>query len=78
MRYFPESVDNLDLIYAMNRRTKAAVDAEDLVIDDTTEREVVEHVGKIVPDGRVAILAAALRVEAVRLRNAARLMVSPD
>lgn len=31
--------------------------AEDLVINDYGEREKVEHVGKIVPDIRIAIFA---------------------
>jgi hypothetical protein len=76
--YFPKSVDDFDLIYAVDRRTQAAMDAEDFVVDDATEREVVEHVGEIVPDSWVAVFAAALRVEAVRLRDAARLVVAAD
>lgn len=49
--------------------------AEDLVIDHDGEREVVEHIGEIVPDGCVAVLPATLCVEAVGLGNAAGFMV---
>lgn len=41
------------------------MNAEDLVVDDAGEGEVVEHVGEIVPDGRVAVFAATFSVEPV-------------
>ena len=43
--------------------------AEDLVVDDDGEREEVEHVREVRPHMRRAILAHALRVEAVRLSS---------
>lgn len=52
--------------------------AKDLVIDDAGQGEVVEHVGKVVPDGRVAVFAAAFGVKAVGLRDAAGFVVAAD
>ena len=54
------------------------MDAEYLVVDDHAEGQKVKHVGKVVPDVGVAVLARALGVEAVRLRHASRLVVSSD
>ena len=78
MRYLSESVDYLDLVDAVDTGAQAAVYAEDLVVDDAGQAEVVEHVGEVVPDGRVAVFAAALGVEAVGLRDAARFVVAAN
>lgn len=55
---------------------RTSVDAEYLVVDDDAEGEVVKHVGEVVPYVGVAVLAGALGVEAVRLGDAAGLVVS--
>lgn len=52
--------------------------AEDLVIYNDRQCQEVEHVGEIVPDIRVAVLSRALGVEAVRLGDAARLVIATD
>lgn len=52
--------------------------AEDLVVYDDAERQKVEHVGEVVPDIRIAVLARALGVETVGLGHAARLVVAAD
>lgn len=73
-----EAVDDLDLINAMDAGRQTTVDAEDLVIDDAGEGEIVEHVGKVVPDSSVAVLATAFGVEAVGLGDTAGLVVATD
>lgn len=78
MRYLSKPVDDLDLVDGMYGRRQAAVHAEDLVVDDDREGEEVEHVGEVVPDVGVPVLARAFRVEAVGLRDAARLVVAAD
>ena len=78
MRYFPEPVDDLDLIDGVYARTQAAVHAEDLVVDHHAEGQEVEHVGEVVPHVRVAVFTVALGVKAVRLRYASRLVVSSN
>ena len=52
--------------------------AEDLVIDDDAQREEIKHVGKVVPDVGIAVLARTFRVEAVRLGDTAGLVVAAD
>lgn len=78
MRNLSEAVDDLDLIDTMDARRQTTVDAEDLVVDDAGEGEVVEHVGEVVPDSSVAILAAAFCVETVGLGYSSRLVVAAD
>jgi hypothetical protein len=39
--------------------------AEYLVVDDHAQREEVKHVGEVVPDIGIAILAGAFRIEAI-------------
>jgi len=78
VRNLSKAVDDLDLIDAMDAGRQTAVDAEDLVVDDAGEGEVVEHVGEVVPNSSVAVLAAAFRVEAVGLGDSSRLVVAAD
>lgn len=73
-----EAVDDLDLVDGVDGGREAAVHAEDLVVDDDGEGEEVEHVGEVVPDVGVAVLAGALGVEAVGLGHASRLVVAAD
>lgn len=78
MRYLSESVDDFDLVYGVYAWTQPAVYAEDIVVDDDREGEVVKHVGEIVPDICVAVFSRTLGVEAVGLGYAARFVVSAD
>jgi hypothetical protein len=52
------------------------VQAEDLVVDEGGEGQVVEEVGEVLPDVGVAVLAQALVVEAVDLSDLAGLVVA--
>lgn len=49
-----------------------------LAVDDGGEAEVVEDLGAVAPDGDGAVLAQALVVEAVDLRDLTALVVAPD
>ena len=73
-----KAVDDLDLIDRVNARTQTAVYTEDLIIDDTAQRKVVEHVRKVMPDRRVAVFPRALGVKAIRLRDTSALVISSD
>ncbi len=48
---------------------RAAVNAEDPVVNDERKRQEIEHVGEIRPRVARAILSYALRIEAVVLRH---------
>lgn len=74
----PEPVDHFDLVDRVDRRREAAVDAEDLVVDDDGEGEEVEHVGEVLPHVGGSVLSHALGVEPVRLRHRPGLVVAPD
>ena len=54
------------------------MNTKDLVIDDHTQGEKVEHICKIMPHVGVTILSCAFCVEAVGLRYAARFVVAPN
>lgn len=62
----------------MDGRGQAAMDAEDLVVDNDAKSEKIEHIGEIMPDVCIAILSGALGVEAIRLCDTSGLMVSAD
>ena len=78
MRNLTEAVDDLNLINRVNARAQSAVYAEDLIVDDAAQREIVEHVRKVMPDRRIAILSRALGVEAVGLCDTSALVVASD
>lgn len=78
MRNLAETVDDLDLIDRVDARTKAAVYTKDLIVNDTAQRKVVEHVGEIVPDCCVAIFSRTLRVKAIRLCNTSAFMITSN
>lgn len=52
------------------------METEDLVINESSEGEVVEEVGEVLPDVCVAVLTKALVVEAVNLCDLAGLVVA--
>jgi len=59
--------DRPDLVDRPDVRAEAAVDAEDLAVDQGAEREVVKDLAAGLPDRAVAVLLLAFVVEAVDL-----------
>lgn len=57
MRYLAKAINNFDLVDGVDGRGEAAMDTENLVIDDHTKGKEIEHVGEIVPDIRITIFA---------------------
>ena len=78
VRHFLLPVYGPDLIERLNGRREAAVNAEDLAVDDGREREIVEDFRAVAPDGDGAVFAQALVVEAVDLSDLTRLVVAPN
>ena len=78
MRDLAEAVDDLNLINGVNAWAQTSVYTEDLIVDDTAQREIVEHVRKVMPDRRIAVFPRAFGVEAVELCDTSALMVSSD
>lgn len=75
---FSEAVDDFYLINAVYARTQTAVYAEDFIVYNAAEGQVVEHVGKVVPHSWIAIFSAAFSVEAVGLSDTATFVVTPN
>jgi hypothetical protein len=73
-----DAVEGADVIERVDARRQAAVQAEDLVVDEGCEGEVVEEVGEVLPDVGVAVFPQALVVETVNLRDLTRLVVAAE
>ena len=54
------------------------MDAEDLLLDDSADGEVIEDVSAVAPDIHGTVLAEALVVETVDLGNLAGFVVASD
>lgn len=67
MRYLSKTIDDFDLIDVVYGRAQSTVDAKYGVIDHDAQCEEVEHIGKVLPNSRCAILAGTFKVEAVCL-----------
>lgn len=67
MWYFPKSVDNLNLVNLVYGRAKASMYTENSVVDHHAEREIIKHVGKILPYSRRSIFSSTFKVKAVSL-----------
>ena len=64
------------LVEGANLRTQAAMDAEDLAVNDCTKHEEIEHLTASFPNGSIAVLLLALFVESVDLSDLAGLMIA--
>ena len=76
MGHFLYPIEGADVIKGINARRQSTVKTEDLVVDQGGKRQVVEQIGEVFPHVGIAVLAQALVVEAVHLRDLPRLMVS--
>lgn len=74
--HFNDSVDVADLVKCIQAGRETAVEAENLLFDNGAEGEVVEQVGKVLPDVRVAILPKTLVIKTVNLSDLAALVVA--
>eukprot|EP01136_Pigoraptor_vietnamica_P039277 Opistho-1_new@9865 len=71
-----DAIKRPNVVERVDGRREAAVEAEDLVLHKRREGEEVKEVRKILPHVRVAVLAEALVVKAVHLRNLSALVVA--
>jgi len=78
MRDFLNSVKLLDLIEGIDTRREPSMEAEDGVVDDGSEGEVVEQLSEVHPDIGVSVLSEALIVEAVHLGDLTDFMVTSE
>jgi hypothetical protein len=78
MRHFLFSVDASDLVEGVDGGTQPTVHTEDFIIDDSSQRQVVENGGAVSPHVGRPVLAQALIVESVHLRDLSALVVAAD
>jgi len=76
--YLLYAVEGSDIIECINAGRETSVEAEDLVINQGCEGKVVEEVGEVFPDIRVAVLSEALVVEAIDLGNLAGFVITTE
>ena len=57
------------MIKGVDAWRETTVQAEDIVLDDGRERQVIEQRGELLPDFRISVLAEALVIEAVYLSD---------
>lgn len=77
MRDFLLSIDCANLVEGLDAGGKAAVDAEDSVVDDGGEGDVIEDVGAVLPHVDASVFPQALVVKAVHLRDLPALVIAP-
>ena len=76
MRHFLYPIERADVIQRVDTGRQAAVQAEDLVVNQRRQGQVVEKIGEELPHIRIAVFAQALVVEAVDLGDLAGLVVA--
>ena len=62
-------LDEADLVQGPDVGREAAVDTEDLAVNERGDGEHVEHLAAVAPHVTVAVLVLALVVETIDLRN---------
>ena len=78
MGYFLDTVQGSDVIQSVDARRQTTVKTKDLVVDQRGQGQVVEEVGEVFPDVRVAILSQAFVVESIDLGNLTGLVVTTE
>jgi len=78
MRNLLYAIESSNVVQRVDTGRKAAVKAEDLVIDEGSEGKIVEEVCKVLPDVGIAVFAKTLVVESVNLGDLTRLVVSSE
>ena len=69
-------VELANLVQGVNAWRETAVEAEDLVFDDSCQGQVVKKLSELLPDVGVAILPQAFVIEPVDLGDLTRLVIS--
>jgi hypothetical protein len=65
MGHLNSSVDCSNLIDSLDLGTKTTVDAEDFAIDDSSNGQIVEHLGAIFPGVRISVLSVDLIIKSI-------------
>jgi len=78
MRYFLNSVELFDLVESIDTGGETAMEAEDGVVNDSSQGQIVEQLSKVHPYIGVSVLPQALVVETVHLGDLTDFMVTSE
>ena len=70
--------DKPDRVSAFGKERLTSVNAKEFVVDNSSQRKVIEHIGEVFPHIHVTIFAHAIRVKSINFREEARFMVAPE
>ena len=76
MRNFLHAIKLSNLVERVDARGQATVQTEDLVFNYSRQRQVVEKFSEVFPNVGIAVLAQALVVEAIHLRDLSAFVVA--
>lgn len=76
MWHFLQPVQSPDVIQGVDAGGQTSVEAEDLIVNEGGEGEIVEQIGEVLPHVGVPVLSQALVVETVNLCDLARFVVA--
>lgn len=75
---FLYAVKRSDVIKSIDTWGKTSVEAEDLVVDECSERKIIEEICEVFPYVGIAVFSEAFIVEAINLGDLAGLMVTAE
>ena len=76
MRHLYDSIDVSDHVQGVEGGRESAVQAENLILHDSRQRQVVKEISQVFPHISVAVLAEALVIEAVDLSDLSTLVIA--
>ena len=76
VRHLLNTIKRSDVVEGIDTGRQTTMKAEDLVLNQGGKRKVVKEVGEELPDIGIAVLAQALVIEAIDLRNLTALVVA--
>ena len=78
VRYFYMTVNIPDHVQGVQAGAQTTVEAENLIFDDSCQRQVVKEVSQVFPDVSIAVLAETFIVEAIYLCDLTTFMVTAE
>lgn len=76
MWHFLYAVESSDVVKGIDTWGKTSVEAENLVVNERSERKIVEEICKELPYVRIAVFSKTFVVEAIDLGNLAGLVIT--
>ena len=78
VRHFYNTINISDHVQGVQAGAQATVKAENLIFDDSCQRQVVKEVRQVLPDISIAVLSETLIVEAIDLCDLTTFMVTAE